>query len=98
MAGQRARQMRNPTNNAMLASERPPAASESVGSFDHRKGIFSMSGPGSAPVKDKPRSGLISPEKIVTAMPGGESDCNRIWNELDVSAEPQIADRHQHDA
>ena len=28
-----------------------------------------MSGPGSAPLKDKPSSGLISLEKIVTAMP-----------------------------
>ena len=37
--------------------------------FDHRKGIFSRSGPGSAPLKDKPSSGLISLEKIVTAMP-----------------------------
>jgi hypothetical protein len=53
----------------MLASERLSAAGERVGSFDHRKGILSARGPGSAPLKDKPKSGLISPEKIVTAMP-----------------------------
>src|ERR1700728_3348081 len=69
MAGQRGRHMRKPTNIAMLATERLSAAGESVGSVDHKKGIFSMSGPGSAPLKDKPSSGLISLEKIVTAMP-----------------------------
>ncbi len=38
MAGQRGRQRRKPASSAMLASERPTAAGESVGSFDHRKG------------------------------------------------------------
>src|ERR1700689_13148 len=69
MAGQRGRQMRKLANSAMHASERLSAASESVDRFDHKNGIFSRSGPGSAPLKDKPSSGLISPEKIVTAMP-----------------------------
>ena len=69
IAGQRGRQKRKPANSTMLVSERPTAAGESVEMFDHRKGIFSRSGPGSAPLKDKPSSGLISPEKIVTAMP-----------------------------
>src|SRR5271154_940839 len=69
IAGQRGRQKRKPANSTMLVSERPTAAGESVDSFDHRKGIFSRSGPGSAPLKDKPSSGLISLEKIVTAMP-----------------------------
>src|ERR1700722_11198011 len=69
MAGQRGRQKRKPANSAMLAMERLSAGGESVASFDHRKGIFSRSGPGSPPLKDKPSSGLISLEKIVTAMP-----------------------------
>jgi hypothetical protein len=68
MAGQRGRQKRKPAKSAMLTTERLSAAGESVEIFDHRKGIFSRSGPGSAPLNDKP-SGLISPEKIVTAMP-----------------------------
>src|ERR1700739_2005138 len=69
IAGQRGCQKRKPTNSAMLASERLSAAGESVEIFDHRKGIFSRSGPGSAPLKDRPSSGLISLEKIVTAIP-----------------------------
>src|SRR5271154_4495202 len=69
MAGQRGRQIRKPANSAMLATERLSAAAESVEMFDHRKGIFSRSGPGSAPLNDKPSSGWISLEKIVTAIP-----------------------------
>src|ERR1700678_3621018 len=69
MAGQLGRQMRRPANSTMLANETTSARGEIVEIFDHRKGIFSRSGPGSAPLKDKPSSGLISPEKIVTAMP-----------------------------
>src|SRR3984885_11569680 len=69
MAGQRGRQKRKPANSVMLTTERLSAAGENVEMFDHRKGIFSSSGPGSAPLKDKPSSGLISLEKIVTAMP-----------------------------
>src|ERR1700722_8918509 len=69
MAGQRGRQKRKPANSTTLINERPTAAGESVDMLDPRKGIFSRSGPGSAPLNDKPSSGLISPEKIVTAMP-----------------------------
>ena len=58
IAGQRGRQKRKPANSAMLASERLSAAGESVDMFDHRKGIFSRSGPGSAPLKDKPEQRL----------------------------------------
>ena len=69
MAGQRGRQILNPANSAMHTTERQSAAGENVDSFDHRKGIFSANGPGSAPLKESPSNGLISPEKIVTAMP-----------------------------
>src|SRR6476469_4542582 len=69
IAGHRGRQKCKPAKKAMLAIERLSAAGENVDTFDHRKGIFSRSGPGSAPLKESPSSGLISLEKIVTAMP-----------------------------
>ena len=69
MAGQRGHQKRKPAKSAMLTIERLSAAGESVDSFDHRKGSFSSRGPGSAPLKERPSNGLISPEKIVTAIP-----------------------------
>src|SRR5277367_6284547 len=69
MAGQLGRQKRKAANSATHVTERLSAAGENVDRFDHRNGIFSRSGPGSAPLKDKPSSGLISLEKMVTAIP-----------------------------
>src|ERR1700722_9561743 len=69
MAGKRGRQKRKPANRMMLATERLKATGESVDRFDHRKGNFSRSGPGSAPLKERPSNGLITVEKMVTAMP-----------------------------
>jgi len=53
----------------MLATERASVAGEKVGRCSHRKGIFCVSGPGSVPLKERPNRWVISPEKIVSAMP-----------------------------
>src|ERR1700728_4504883 len=69
IGGKRGRQKRKPANWMMPATERRKATGESVDKFDHRKGNFSRSGPGSAPLKERPSNGLITVEKMVTAMP-----------------------------
>ena len=94
-AGQCGRKRRTARMAAIVSAATAMAAALVVGSACARASSLGSSGPGSLPASVSPSRSLIWLAKMMTAMPDGEADGDRIGNILDEGAEPQQADAEQ---